>query len=397
MPFGKLLLKQGRGWAALSAAAALLVITPIIALAFVAADAPAGGQSIWPHLMAFVLPQAITDTALLLAGVGVLTMIIGTSAAWLVCAYDFPGRKVLDWALLLPLAVPTYIVAYAYLDLLHPVGPVQTVLRAVLGIENPQDLRLPDIRSRLDLDFVVMNGENAAAGFGITQKLCEEFYAAGVDAITTGNHVWGQREIVSYIGNDPRLLRPQNFPRGTPGRGVGIYEARRGRKVMVMNVMTRVFMEALDDPFTCIEEELTKVRLGATVDAILLDVHGEASSEKNAIGVMVDGRVSLVVGTHTHVPTADWRVLPGGTAYQTDAGMCGDYDSIIGMDKEEPLARFRHKLTFGHFTPALGEGTICGTYVETDDRTGLATYIAPLHQGGKLAQAWPIPSNRDPA
>ncbi len=147
MPFGKLLLKQGRGWAALSAAAALLVITPIIALAFVAADAPAGGQSIWPHLMAFVLPQAITDTALLLAGVGVLAMIIGTSAAWLVCAYDFPGRKVLDWALLLPLAVPTYIVAYAYLDLLHPVGPMQTVLRAVLGIENPQDLRLPDIRS----------------------------------------------------------------------------------------------------------------------------------------------------------------------------------------------------------------------------------------------------------
>jgi iron(III) transport system permease protein len=147
MPFHKIWLKQGRGWAALSVAAALLVITPIIALVFVAADSPAGGQSIWPHLMAFVLPQAITDTALLLAGVGVLTMVIGTGAAWLVCAYDFPGRKMLDWALLLPLAVPTYIVAYAYLDLLHPVGPVQTALRAVLGITNPQELRLPDIRS----------------------------------------------------------------------------------------------------------------------------------------------------------------------------------------------------------------------------------------------------------
>ena len=256
--------------------------------------------------------------------------------------------------------------------------------------------RLPDIRSRLDLDFVVVNGENAAAGFGITAKICEQLYAAGVDVITTGNHVWAQREVMQHIERDHRLLRPQNYPAGTPGQGVGTYEAANGKRVMVLNVMTRVFMDPLDDPFDCIDLELDKVRLGKTVDAIIIDAHGEASSEKSAIGVSVDGRASLVVGSHTHVPTADWRVLPGGTAYQTDAGMCGDYDSIIGMDKEEPLNRFRRKIPGGRFTPANGEGTICGVYVETDDKTGLALQIGPLRQGGILAPAWPVPTNESP-
>ena len=256
--------------------------------------------------------------------------------------------------------------------------------------------RLPDIRSRLDLDFVIVNGENAAAGFGITGKICEQLYAAGVDAITTGNHVWAQREVVEHIERDPRLLRPQNYPSGTPGRGIGTYTAQNGKKVLVINVMTRVFMDPLDDPFDCIETGLAKERLGKTVDAIVIDAHGEASSEKTAIGVAVDGRASLVVGSHTHVPTSDWRVLPGGTGYQTDAGMCGDYDSIIGMEKEEPLNRFRRKIPGTRFTPALGEATVCGIYVETDDATGLASYVGPLRQGGILSAAWPLPTNEVP-
>lgn len=255
---------------------------------------------------------------------------------------------------------------------------------------------LPEIRSRLDLDFVIVNGENAAAGFGITGKICEQLYGAGVDVITTGNHVWAQREVMEHIDRDRRLLRPHNYPAGTPGRGVGTYTARSGGKVLVLNVMTRVFMDPLDDPFDCIERELARERLGTTVDAIVIDAHGEASSEKAAIGVAVDGRVSLVVGSHTHVPTADWRVLPGGTGYQTDAGMCGDYDSIIGMEKQEPLDRFRRKIAGARFTPARGEATLCGIYVETDDATGLARHVGPLRQGGLLAQAWPVPTNESP-
>ena len=253
--------------------------------------------------------------------------------------------------------------------------------------------KLPDIRHRRDLDLVIVNGENVAGGFGITGELCAELYAAGVDVITTGNHIWGQREVIAYIDRDERLLRPHNFPRGTPGRGVGVYTTRRGKKAMVMNVMTQLFMDPLDDPFACIEAELAKVRLGATVDAIVIDAHGEATSEKTAIGVMVDGRVSAVVGSHTHVPTADWRILPSGTAYHTDTGMCGDYDSIIGMEKTEPLNRFRKKISQGRLQPAQGPATLCGTYVETDDKTGLAVYIAPLRLGGVLHPAWPLPSN----
>ncbi|MSP51967.1 MAG: YmdB family metallophosphoesterase [Alphaproteobacteria bacterium] len=252
---------------------------------------------------------------------------------------------------------------------------------------------IPDLRRRLDLDLVVVNGENVAGGFGITAAICTELYAAGADVITTGNHIWGQREIIPHLDRDERLLRPHNFPPGTPGRGVGIYSTRGGKKAMVMNVMTQLFMDPLDDPFACVEAELAKVRLGVTVDAIVIDVHGEATSEKTALGVLADGRASLVVGSHTHVPTADWRILPGGTAYQTDAGMCGDYDSVIGMEKTEPLVRFRRKFSQGRLQPAQGEATLCGTYVETNDKTGLAVYIAPLRLGGKLAPAWPIATN----
>lgn len=250
--------------------------------------------------------------------------------------------------------------------------------------------RVPKLREELKLDFVVANGENAAHGFGITEKLCTEFYAAGVDVLTTGNHVWDQREIISYIATDRRLLRPANYPAGAPGSGSGVYSARDGHRVLVVNVMTRLFMEPLDDPFAALEAILAKERLGATVDAVIVDVHGEATSEKHAFGHAADGRVSLVVGSHSHIPTADTQILPRGTAYQTDAGMCGDYDSVIGMEKELAIQRFLRRMPTGRLSPAQGEGTLCAVYVETDDRTGLARRVEPLRLGGRLSQAWPF-------
>ena len=249
---------------------------------------------------------------------------------------------------------------------------------------------LPDLRQKLDLDFVVANGENAAGGFGITADICTQFYAAGVDVLTTGNHVWDQQEIISYIDSDPRLLRPINYVAGTPGRGANVFEARGGAKVLVMNVMGRVFMGGHDDPFASISAELAKVRLGATVDFVLIDIHAEATSEKMAVGRFVDGQASLVVGTHSHVPTADAQVFPGGTAYQTDAGMCGDYDSVIGMEVAGPMSRFLGKVQKVRFKAALGEATVCGVYVETDDTTGRATHVAPLRQGSRLSPHWPV-------
>jgi len=256
---------------------------------------------------------------------------------------------------------------------------------------------LADLRKRLALDFVVANGENAAGGFGITGKICQELFEAGVDAITGGNHIWDQREVLSYIDGEPRLLRPQNYPASTPGRGSGLFTAPKGRKVLVVSVMGRLFMDALDDPFACVERELAKHRLGAGAQAIILDVHAEATSEKMAMGHAVDGRVSLCVGTHTHVPTADTMILPGGTAYQSDAGMCGDYDSVIGMDKAVPIARFTRRLPTERLSVARGEGTLCAVFVETDDKTGLALRAEPVRVGGRLTGTLPADAGqRDP-
>lgn len=249
---------------------------------------------------------------------------------------------------------------------------------------------LGDLRRELKLDFVVANGENAAHGFGITSKHCEELFAAGVDAITTGNHVWDQRDIVKTIEDDKRLLRPLNFPPRTPGRGAAVIDAGNGGKVLVINVICRLFMGLADDPFQALEDELKRHKLGQTVSAIIIDVHGEASSEKMAIGNVADGRASLVVGTHTHVPTADTRILPNGTAYQTDAGMCGVYDSIIGMKKETSIARFTTKRPGERLSPAEGEASLCAVYVETDNATGLAVHAAPLVVGGDIAPQWPV-------
>jgi metallophosphoesterase (TIGR00282 family) len=248
---------------------------------------------------------------------------------------------------------------------------------------------VPALRQRLAIDFVVVNGENAAHGFGITEEICQEFYEAGVDVVTTGNHVWDRREIVSYIAADHRLLRPLNYPEGTPGQGARVYDGPGRRRVLVMQVMGRLFMDPLDDPFAAAEKTLREVRLGASVDCVVIDVHAEATSEKMALGHAFDGRVTLVAGTHSHVPTADARVLAGGTAYITDIGMCGDYNSIIGMQTATALARFTSKLPTGRLEPADGPGTLCAIFVETDDATGLARRAAPVRLGGTLAAALP--------
>ena len=248
---------------------------------------------------------------------------------------------------------------------------------------------VPKLRAQLALDFVVINGENAAGGFGITEKICAEMFAAGADVITGGNHMWDQREAITFIDREPRLVRPLNYPNGTPGRGATVFEAAGGRKVLVASVMGRLFMDPLDDPFAGVERELAKHRLGGTVHAAILDIHAEATSEKMAMGHFVDGRVSLCVGTHTHVPTADGVILPAGTAYQSDVGMCGDYDSVIGMDKTVPITRFTRKLPTERLSAASGEGTLCAVFVETDDASGLARRIAPVRVGGVLSPAMP--------
>jgi len=248
---------------------------------------------------------------------------------------------------------------------------------------------LPRLRRELALDLVVVNGENAAAGFGITDKICAELYAVGVDVITTGNHVWDRREIIPYISGDPRLLRPANFPAGTPGSGSIVVTLAGGRRALVINLMARLFMDALDDPFAAVDAALAAHPLGTAIDAVIIDFHGEATSEKMSMGHFADGRASLVVGTHSHVPTADGHILPGGTAYQTDAGMCGDYDSVIGMQKQSAIARFTSKMPGERLQVAEGPGTLCGVVVETDEASGLARRIAPLRLGGCLAPYWP--------
>jgi metallophosphoesterase (TIGR00282 family) len=248
---------------------------------------------------------------------------------------------------------------------------------------------LPGLRTRYALDFVVVNGENAAGGFGITEAICDEFLGAGADCVTLGNHSFDQREALVFIERQPRLLRPANYPAGTPGRGANLFETRAGQRVLVMNAMGRIFMDAMDDPFASVEREVSACPLGLGCDAFLLDFHAETTSEKMAMGHFCDGRASLVVGTHTHVPTADHQILPGGTAFQSDAGMTGDFDSVIGMDKEEPLRRFTRKIPAGRFEPAMGEATLCGLAVDLDDATGLARAVAPVRLGGRLSQALP--------
>src|SRR5215470_7364470 len=241
---------------------------------------------------------------------------------------------------------------------------------------------LAGLRQRLKLDFVVANGENAAGGFGLTRAIAEEFFAIGIDVISTGNHWADQKEILTYIDGEDRILRPANYPKGTPGRGANLYQTPNG-SVLVINVMGRVFMDALDDPFAGVERELSACPLGEAADAVVVDLHAETTSEKMAMGHFCDGRASMVVGSHSHVPTGDAQILPGGTAYQTDAGACADYDSVIGMEKFEPVQRFTKKMSTQRFAPATGPATLCGVFIETNAR-GLASRVEPVRVGGRL-------------
>lgn len=248
---------------------------------------------------------------------------------------------------------------------------------------------LPSLRRRWALDFVVINGENAAGGFGITEKICEELIDAGADAVTLGNHAFDQKDTLVFIERQERLVRPLNFPKGTPGRGVAMLKARNGADVLVINAMGRVFMGDLDCPFRAIDAELTACGLGHGADAIFIDFHAEATSEKQALGHFVDGRVSVIAGTHTHTPTADERILSGGTAYMSDVGMCGNYNSVLGMDTEEPINRFITKIPRGRFEPMLGKATLSGLAVEIDDATGRAVRLKAVRIGGVLSQSEP--------
>jgi metallophosphoesterase (TIGR00282 family) len=249
--------------------------------------------------------------------------------------------------------------------------------------------KLPELRARYKLDFVAINGENAAGGFGITEAICTDLLDAGADVVTLGNHAFDQKEALVFIERQPRMLRPINYPPGTPGRGSGIFKAANGAEVLVINAMGLVFMPELADPFRAVDAEVAACGLKRGADAILVDIHAEATSEKQALAHYLDGRVSLVVGTHTHAPTADERVLSGGTAFMGDLGMCGDYDSVLGMMKDEPLNRFLTKIPRSRLEPAQGPATLSGVAVEIDDSTGLATGVAGVRFGGVLSPAEP--------
>ena len=249
--------------------------------------------------------------------------------------------------------------------------------------------RLPRLVRGWQLDLVIVNGENAAGGFGITEAIYRELLEAGADTVTLGNHAWDQKEALVFIERAPRLIRPLNYPAGTPGRGVALIDAKNGARALIVNAMGRIFMDPMDDPFAAVDRELAACPLRQGADAIVVDMHAETTSEKQAMGHFLDGRASIVVGTHTHAPTADHRILPGGTAFVSDVGMTGDYDSVIGMTKDEPIGRFLRKISSAKFEPATGPATLSGLAVETDDKTGLALRVGAVRLGGQLEQAKP--------
>lgn len=250
--------------------------------------------------------------------------------------------------------------------------------------------RLPGLRQDMGLDFVVVNGENASSGAGLTPEHARAILQAGADCITLGDHAFDQKDMLQFIETEPRIIRPLNYARTAPGKGARVFAAPGGRKVLVTQALGQVFMKRpFDDPFSAVDAVLRAHPPGGMVQAAIVDIHAEATSEKMAMGHWCDGRASLVVGTHTHVPTADAQVLPGGTAYMTDAGMCGDYLSVIGMERDEPLRRFITGMPKARFEPAAGPATLSGVVVDTDDATGRARSVAPLRIGGRLSEARP--------
>ena len=243
---------------------------------------------------------------------------------------------------------------------------------------------LPSQKKQREIDFVIVNGENAdESGVGLTQKICEEFFSSGVDVITSGNHIWDQKDIMEFIENEKRILRPKNFFEPSPGKGFEIFTTVNNFKIGVLNLIGNVFMKKSNDVFEAANQFINKFKLKKDFDFLVVDFHGEITSEKNAIGHFFDGKASLVVGTHTHIPTNDARILQNGTAYQTDAGMCGDYDSVIGMNKNNSLNRFMKKDSVKHF-PANGDSTLCGVIVECNTETGLANKVESYVFGKQL-------------
>ena len=245
--------------------------------------------------------------------------------------------------------------------------------------------KLPNLIKQKKIDFVIVNGENAAdPGVGITKKNTEEFFEAGTDVITTGNHVWDQKETMEFITSEKRLLRPENLIKGSPGVGFGIFNSKNNKKVAVINLMGNIFMKKCEDVFEAAKKFIQTVKLKRDADFIIVDLHGEITSEKMAMGYLFDGKATMVVGTHTHVPTSDHRIMEKGTAYQTDIGMCGDYNSVIGMNRDNSLKKFLKDSSVKKHYPALGEATISGLMVQADDKTGLAKKIEPIIVGGVL-------------
>jgi metallophosphoesterase (TIGR00282 family) len=254
------------------------------------------------------------------------------------------------------------------------------------GCKAVQDY-LPQIKKKNKIDFVIANGENASeTGVGITEKNAEDIFKAGVNVITSGNHIWDQKEAIEHITKEKRLLRPENLIEGSPGKGFEIYSVPSGEKIAVLNLMGNIFMKKCEDVFKTAEKIFNKFRLKRDADFIVVDFHGEITSEKMAMGHYLDGKATLVIGTHTHVPTSDFRVLENGTAYQSDAGMCGDYNSVIGMNKENSLKKFlNNKEAKKHF-PSLGEATLSGIIVDGDLNTGLAKSVKQFLFGGVLKE-----------
>ena len=242
--------------------------------------------------------------------------------------------------------------------------------------------KLPNLIKQKKIDFVIVNGENAAdPGVGITKKNVEEFFKIGIDVITTGNHVWDQKETMEFISSEKRLLRPQNLFEGSPGEGFGIFNSKNNKKVAVVNLMGNVFMKKCDDVFEAAKKFIQSVKLKEDADFIVVDMHGEITSEKMAMGYLFDGKATMFVGTHTHVPTSDYRIMEKGTAYQTDLGMCGDYNSVIGMNRDNSLKKFFKDPSATKHYPALGEATISGLMVIADNKTGLANKVEPIVLG----------------
>ena len=251
------------------------------------------------------------------------------------------------------------------------------------GCLKVQDNLLKQIELK-KIDFVVINAENAdQSGVGLTKQICKDFFDCGVNVITTGNHVWDQRDIINYIDQENRLLRPINLFEPSPGKGFGIYRSKKNFKIGVLNLMGNVFMKKCDNVFEIAKKFIENYQLKKDFDFLIIDFHGEITSEKNAIGIFFDGKATLVVGTHTHIPTNDARILQNGTAFQTDAGMCGDYNSVIGMDKDNSLNKFLKKDAIKHF-PSSGEATLSGVIVECNVETGLASKVESYIFGGQL-------------